>query len=306
MTPTRLESLRSSFTDHLQIVVGSLVIAIGVDFLMVPNKIVAGGITGISILLHHSVGTPVGLVLLAINTPIIWLGWRYGGGRHFLSRTIVGVIALSAGIDLLHGVVPPPTTDRLLIIFYGGLLDGLGLALVFRGRGTTGGIDIIGRLAHRWLGFGVGQTMLFINLLVYTLAAVVFGLEPAMIALMLAFVSAKVLDTVVSGFTAARSALIITPKWQELREVIIEKLGRGVTVLEGSGGLTRRSQPVLYVVVARSEIGRLKYRIQQVDENAFTAIFPAQEVVGGLVPRRSIEADGGVPRRSKRATEHGA
>jgi uncharacterized membrane-anchored protein YitT (DUF2179 family) len=293
MTKPRLDELRVHLTDYLQICVGSVIIGVGVSMLMVPNKIVAGGVTGVSILLHHTLDTPVGLVLLAINLPIIWLGWRYGGGRHFLSRTVVGVIALSLSIDLLHGLIEPPTTDRLLIIFYGGLLDGLGLALVFRGRGTTGGIDIIGRLAHRWLDLGVGQTMLSINLLVYTMAALVFGLEPAMIALMLAFVSAKVLDTVVTGFTAARSAFIITPKWQELREVILENLGRGVTVLDGYGGLTRKSQPVLYVVVARSEIGRLKRRIQQVDDNAFTAIFPAQEVVGGLVPRRSIEADGG-------------
>ena len=295
MSNDLFRNLRRNVIDYLQIILGSFVIAAGIDLLMVPNKIVAGGVTGISMLLHHTYGTPIGIVLGLINLPITFLGWKFGGGRHFLARTIIGVITLSVAIDLLHGIVPPPTSDRLLIIFYGGLLDGLGLALVFRGRGTTGGIDIIGRLAHRWFGIGVGQTMLVINLMVYTLAAVVFGLEPAMIALMLAFVSAKVLDTVVSGFTAARSALIITPKWQELREVIIDKLGRGVTVLDGHGGLSRRDQPVLYVVVARSETARLKHRINEVDPNAFTAILPAQEVVGGLVPRRSIEADAPSP-----------
>ena len=145
--------------DYAQIVVGSVLVAVGTNMFFVPNRVVSGGVTGISIILHYLAGTPVGAVVFALNLPLLWLGWRYAGGMGFFLRTLVSVVVISAGIDLTAAWVTAPTTDRLLVICYGGLMDGIGMGLVFRGRGTTGGTDVLARLAHRWLGVGIGQAV---------------------------------------------------------------------------------------------------------------------------------------------------
>jgi len=276
--------------DYVQIVVGSLMVAAGTNLFFVPNNVVSGGVTGISIIAHHLFDTPVGLVVLLLNLPLLWLGWRFAGGMRFFIRTAVSVLVLSLGIDLSAPFLVPPTHDRLLVICYGGLVDGLGMGLVFRGRGTTGGTDVLARLAHRFLGVGVGQALLAINVGIFAVAAFVFGAEAVMVALALAFVSARVLDVVQEGFSAARSALIISQDPDAVRQAVLERLGRGVTMLQGQGGFTGEQRPVLYVVVASYEVGRLKRLVAQVDPAAFVAITPAQEVLGeGFAPHGGEE-----------------
>ncbi len=275
--------------DYAQIVVGSLLVAVGTNMFFVPNRVVSGGVTGIAIIAHYTAGTPVGMVVLLLNVPLLALGWRYGGGMRFFLRTVVAVVILSAAIDLSAPLVPVPTTDRLLVICYGGLVDGLGLGLVFRGRGTTGGTDVLAQLARRALGVGIGQALLAMNVVIFVAAGFIFGAEPVMVALALAFVSARVLDTVQAGFSAARAALVISDRSGEVREAVIHRLGRGVTVLRGEGGFTGEPRPVLYVVVGAHEVGRLKRLVAEVDERAFVAISPAQEVLGEGFSPHSVE-----------------
>jgi uncharacterized membrane-anchored protein YitT (DUF2179 family) len=204
---------------------------------------------------------------------------------------VVSVLVLSAAIDLLAPLLTPPTSDRLLVICYGGLLDGLGMGLVFRGRGSTGGTDVLARLAHRFLGVGIGQALLAMNVVIFAAAGFIFGAEAVMVALALAFVSARVLDVVQSGFAAARSALIISTAPERVKTAVLERLGRGVTVLAGQGGYTGEPRPVLYVVVAAHEVGRLKRLVAEADPEAFVAIAPAQEVLGeGFSPHPEEEA----------------
>lgn len=271
--------------DYAQIVVGSALVGIGVNLFFVPNQVVSGGVTGIAILLHYGFGTPVGLVTLLLNLPLLVIGWRWAGGARFLVRTGIAVAVLSATIDLTGPYLTAPTTDRLLVICYGGLLDGLGMGLVFRGRGTTGGTDVIARIAHRFLGLGIGQTLLILNIAIFAAAAFQFGAEAVMVALALAFVSSRVLDMVQAGFSASRQAMIITEDPDGVRDAIFNHLRRGVTLLEARGGFTGRSRPMLYVVVAAHEVGRLKLRVAEVDPDAFVAISSAQEVFGeGFAP----------------------
>ena len=277
--------------DYAQIIAGSLMVAAGTNLFFVPNNVVSGGVTGLSIIAHHLFKTPVGMVVLLLNLPLLWLGWRFAGGIRFFVRTVVSVMVLSIGIDLTAPFLVPPTHDRLLVICYGGLLDGLGMGLVFRGRGTTGGTDILARLAHRYLGVGIGQALLAMNVAIFAGAAFLFGAEAVMVALALAFVSARVLDVVQTGFSAARAALIISQKPDAVREAVLGKLGRGVTVLHGQGGYTGEERPVLYVVVTPHEVGRLKRLVAHVDRAAFVAITPAQEVLGeGFAPHAGEEA----------------
>jgi uncharacterized membrane-anchored protein YitT (DUF2179 family) len=266
--------------DYTQIIVGAALVGLGTNWFFVPNKVVSGGVTGVSILLFYAFGTKIGLMNLVFNIPLLVIGWRFLGGLRFFIRTVVAVVVMSAVIDLSAPFLTPPTDDRLLVICYGGLIDGLGMGLVFRGRGTTGGTDVLARLANRYLGLGIGQTLLAINVLIFAAAAFQFGAEAVMVALALAWVSAKMLDTVQAGFSASRQAMIITDKPGPVRDAIFRHLGRGVTFLEASGGFTGRSRPMIYVVVAAHEVGRLKLRVAEVDDNAFVAISSAQEVLG--------------------------
>jgi len=246
---------------------------------------VSGGVTGIAILIHYAFGTPVGAVNLLLNIPLLIIGWRWAGGSRFLLRTGVAVAVLSATIDLTGPYLTAPTADRLLVICYGGLLDGLGMGLVFRGRGTTGGTDVIARIAHRFLGLGIGQTLLIINIAIFIVAGFQFGAEAVMVALALAFVSSRVLDMVQAGFSASRQAMIITTDPEGVRDAIFANLHRGVTIVEARGGFTGAPRPMLYVVVGAHEVGRLKLRVAEVDPNAFVAISSAQEVFGeGFTP----------------------
>jgi uncharacterized membrane-anchored protein YitT (DUF2179 family) len=266
--------------DYAQVVIGAVLVGLGTNLFFVPNKVVSGGVTGISILLHYQFGTPVGLMNLFFNIPLLFIGWRWAGGFRFFVRTAVAVIVMSATIDLTAAHLIPPTHDRLLVICYGGLLDGLGMGLVFRGRGTTGGTDVLARVANRFLGVGIGQTLLAINVLIFAAAAFQFGAEAVMVALALAWVSARVLDTVQAGFSVSRQAIIVTRHPAAVRDAIFHNLHRGVTMLEARGGYTGESRPMLYVVVAAHEVGRLKLRVAEADPDAFVAISSAQEVLG--------------------------
>ncbi len=278
--------------DYLEIVVGSLLVAAGTNLFFVPNKVVSGGVTGIAIIAHYLASSPVGLVVLALNVPLLAIGWKWAGGIRFFARTAVAVAVMSIAIDLTAPYLHPPTQDRLLVICYGGLLDGFGMGLVFRGRGTTGGTDILARLAHRYLGLGIGQTLLVVNILIFAAAGFIFGAEPVMVALAVAFVSARTLDLVQAGFSASRQAIIISSRPDAVRESIFTNLQRGVTVIEGHGGYTGRPQPILYVVVAAYEVGRLKRRVAEADPDAFVAISSAQEVLGEGFTPATTEDDG--------------
>lgn len=266
--------------DYAQIVAGALVVALGTNLFFVPNKVVSGGVTGIAIIAHYVFGTPVGMGVLVLNVPLLALGWRYGGGVRFFVRTLVAVVVMSAAIDLTAPYLAAPTSDRLLVIGYGGLLDGLGLGLVFRGRGTTGGTDVLAVLAQRWFGVPMGQSLLALNVLIFGLAAFAFSLEAVMIALALAFVSARVVDVAAEGFSTARAAMIITREADAVRQAVLERLGRGVTVLHGTGGYTGQDRPVLYIVLRPGEVAQLKRILADVDRRAFVAIAPAKEVLG--------------------------
>ncbi len=271
--------------DYSQIIIGSFLIGLGVNLFFIPNQVVSGGVTGIAILIHYAFDTPVGLVNLLLNIPLLIIGWRWAGGMRFLIRTGVAVAILSATIDLSGPYLTPPTADRLLVICYGGLLDGIGLGLVFRGRGTTGGTDVIARIAHRFFGLGIGQTLLAINIAIFAVAGLQFGPEAVMVALALAWVSSRVLDMVQAGFSASRQAMIITVDPDGVRDTIFANLHRGVTMLEARGGFTGKPRPMIYVVVGAHEVGRLKMRVAEVDPNAFVAISSAQEVFGeGFTP----------------------
>lgn len=266
--------------DYALVVVGAVCVALAADLFLIPNKVVSGGVVGVATILHYTVGTPVGVVTLALNVPLFLAGLCWAGGLRFAVRTAVAVVAMAVALDVLPPYLPETTSDPLLYTLYGGMLDGLGMGLVFRTGGTTGGTDILARLLQRFTSFNLGGILLAINVAILGTAAAVFGLEAALYALIVAYASSRVIDLVQEGFSHARAALIISSRPGIIRQRVMVQLGRGITVLEGEGGYTAARRQVLYCVVTQSEVSRLKRLVHEADPNAFIVISQAQEVLG--------------------------
>ncbi|MFO7607901.1 MAG: YitT family protein [Candidatus Krumholzibacteriia bacterium] len=266
--------------EYTSIIVGAAVCGVAIALLLEPNNIVPGGVTGLSMILKDLFGLPMGVVLVALNVPLVVFGWRFLGGMRLLVRTVVGLVVMAGAIDLVSAHTEVLTRDRLLVIFYGGMLSGVGLALVFRGRGTTGGADVLGRLANLWLDVPVGQAILALNVLVFGVAAFYYGFEEAAVALMVSFVATRALDAVMHGLVATRAALVVTERPDDVKESVRRHLHRSVTLLPAVGGFSGRPKTILYVVVARAEVARLKRRVTEADPAAFMTIISPAEVQG--------------------------
>jgi uncharacterized membrane-anchored protein YitT (DUF2179 family) len=266
--------------DYLMMTVGALLAALAVDFFLAPNDVVTGGITGAAMLLRTFFGTPIGLITLLANIPLFVIGFRSLGGLVFGVRTLYATVVMSLAIDLLAPYAQPITGDPLLYTLYGGMLDGLGVGLVFRARGTTGGIDIIARLLQQRTGIQPGRSMLGMNLLVFGAAFFGYGPEKVLYALLTAFVGSLALDYTLGAGTGARQALIVTDQPEAITQALLNDLGRGVTVLEGHGGYTGEARAVLLSVVERAEISFLKAIVGRTDPRAFVIIGEASEVLG--------------------------
>lgn len=266
--------------DYFLIVLGALLVALAADLFAIPNRVVPGGVTGIATMLHYGFGVPVGLVTLALNVPLFLAGMRWGGGIHFAVRTLLATVVMSLAIDFFATRVSPLTADPLLYTLYGGILDGIGIGLVFRARGTTGGTDILARLLNRWTGISSGTWLLVFNVLILGAAGLMFGWEQALYALILSFASSRAIDLVQEGLSYAKSVTIVSDRADAIRQAVLEQLGRGVTVLRGAGGYTEIERAVLFVVVAQSEVSQLKQLIYALDPRAFVVIGQAQEVLG--------------------------
>jgi len=269
-----------AIADYALIALGALLVAAAADIFLIPNRVVSGGLTGVSTVLYYLIGTPVGLVTFGLNIPLFLANVKWGGGWRAGVKTVYAVTIMSAAIDLLQPHLPRATADPLLYTVYGGLLDGLGLGLVFRAGGTTGGTDIIARLAHRFLGIKLGHTLLAANVVIIGSAALIFGLEPALYALLLAFVSSRVIDVVQEGLAQSRSTTIVSRRADAVRAAILEQMERGVTVLHGEGGYTGEPVDVLLCAVPQAEVSRLKRLVQEIDPQAFVIVAPASEVLG--------------------------
>jgi uncharacterized membrane-anchored protein YitT (DUF2179 family) len=277
---SRSSRVLSFFYDYALILVGSLLLAANVPLFLEPNHVVATGVTGIGMLTYFLWGWPIGLVTFLLNIPLILVGLKWGGGPKLLIRTIFSVVVMALGIDLFNRFLSPVQVDPLLYTLFGGLLDGIGIGLVLRGRGTTGGTDIAAQVLSRYRGISFGRVLIVLNGIVLAGAALVVGWVPVLYALVVSFVSGRVVDFVQEGVAYARAAIIITDHYEAVQEAVFEKLGRGVTVLEARGGYSRKTRPALYIVVYRSQIMLLKDIIAAIDPAAFVVVSEAHEVLG--------------------------
>jgi len=270
---------RRVVTAYAWITVGSAIIALALNIFLVPNKIAAGGVSGLATITYHLLNIPVGWMLLALNIPLFLLSFRELGGQVFV-RSIFGALLTSVFVELTNNLVPVMTRDVLLAAIYGGILSGLGMGIVLRAGGTTGGTDLVARLLHKFFPVTVGQGLLGADFVVISLAGIFFNAELALYALLSLLITSKTIDLVQEGISFAKAAFIITDHWEEVTQGIFRELGRGVTALQSKGMFTGEERPLLLCVVGKTEESRLKDLIYDIDPRAFVFITDAHEVLG--------------------------
>jgi uncharacterized membrane-anchored protein YitT (DUF2179 family) len=273
-----------SIRDYSLILAGSLIQAIGLRLFLVPAELASGGVSGISQLINHFTGWPIGLMVFIGNLPLFFLGWRMLGGSKFTIRTLVAVVTYSFFTDALLWLPFVPktgiTNDLVLNSLYGAVVSGIGYGLVYRGQGTSGGSDILARILNRWRGISMTQSYLMTDAVVILGAGFVFGWQKALYALITLYVSGLVVDTTLEGARSVRSAMIVTDQCKEISSRILDEMERGVTILNGTGAYTGEARPVLYCVVTRSEVQQLKRIVHELDPKAFMVVGAAHEALG--------------------------
>ncbi|MCL4562595.1 MAG: YitT family protein [Chloroflexi bacterium] len=268
--------------DYALILIGAILQALALRLFLIPSELVSGGVSGLAQLINAYTTWPIGLMVLVGNIPLFLLGWRFLGGPRFVLRTAVAVAVFSVFTDLPVGILPPAgvTQDFFLNALYGGLLLGIGLGLVYRGQGTSGGSDILARVLNFRFHVSISQSYLFSDGIVILLAGFAFGWEKALYALVMIYVSSLAAEAASEGSEIIRTALIVSNHAEEIAERISEAMERGATILPGTGAYSGAERPVLYCVVSRAEVHQLKALVREVDPAAFMVIGMAHEALG--------------------------
>jgi len=273
---------RKAIADYLFIVLGALVQAVSMRLFLIPGLMVSGGISGAAQIIQYFTNWPIGVMVFLGNVPLFILGWRYLGGTRFALRTAVAVTLFSIFTDGLAFFLPAKgiTDDIFLLALYGGVLLGVGLGLVYRGRGTSGGSDILGRILNHKKGVSISQAYLITDGLVVLASGFAFGWERALYGFIVIYISGLSAELVSEGNNILRMAMIVTNHPDEVSGQICKILERGVTILPGTGAWTGQPRPVLYCVLSRAEINVLKTIVSETDPKAFMVIGQVNEALG--------------------------
>ncbi|MBC8081040.1 MAG: YitT family protein [Gorillibacterium sp.] len=268
------------------IMLGTAIYAFGINYFVIPNELMEGGVTGVSLLLHYAADISPAITTLVLNIPLFIIGLRAFGKRS-MAWTLAGIVSLSIFLRVFElmtdegwfkGFASPD--DYLLITLYAGLSIGCGLGIVFRTGATTGGVDIIARLLNRWKGWSMGQIILIMDILVIGGSLFYLPKEKILYTLVAVFVGSKTIDFITEGTYSARAFTIISDHAEYLAERINVEMDRGVTLFPAHGSYSKQPKNVIYCVVARHEATRLKSLVHEKDPHAFIIIGNVQDVYG--------------------------
>ncbi len=275
--------------DYAFIIVGAVLQALAMVLFLVPGRLAAGGVSGAAQIISTYTGWPIGVMIIIGNIPLFFLGWRFLGGRRFMIRTVVAVVLYSVLLDLLTQVLSAGlSTDPVLNSLYGGVVGGVGMGLVFRGQGTSGGTDILARLLVMWRGVSLSQSYLLTDAVIVLLAGLTFSWDLALYALVALYVSGLAAELVTEGSAVVRTATIISAEAEAVAAAIMRELQRGVTMWPGTGMYSGQPRRILFCAVSRAEITQLKAIIHECDPAAFVVIGQAHEALGeGFKPLKS-------------------
>lgn len=271
---------------YIFLMIGAIFASIGLEIFLVPNNIVDGGIIGISIMASYITKIPLGVFILILNLPFLFLGYKQIG-KTFVFSTLFSVSVLAIGVSVLHPI-PGLTSDSLLASIFGGIILGIGVGLIIRYGGSLDGTEIVAIIFTKKSAFSVGETVMFFNIFILSSAGLVFGWDRAMYSIIAYFIAFKVIDITIEGLDESKAVIIVSDKTEIIADLLMQRLGRGVTFIAGKGGYTKEQRYLLYSVVTRLEIAKLKSIIADIDPDAFVTINDVHEVLGGRTLKRAI------------------
>lgn len=278
-------SFKRSAFDYLLIFFGTLFMALALNIFFEPNNIVIGGATGVAVIIKYLTrnivdgGLSLGLLNLFINVPLFLVAFKMLGVR-FVGKTVVATLMLSFNLELTSGC-RAFYGDFIIISVFGGVLTGVGLALIFRARATTGGSDLAASLIHHKLKqYTISVILLLIDVIIIGCGYFIFGFSSTMYAVISVFVTSKVIDAVLEGVSFAKATYIISDRYQEICDTIFKELDRGVTAIYGKGMYSGDDKNILLCIVSQKEVFKLKEVAKKVDTNAFIMVADVREVLG--------------------------
>ncbi|MEE1130677.1 MAG: YitT family protein [Caryophanon sp.] len=277
MTNVQYE-FKDTLLEYVYVIAGAVVIALGFNLFLLPNQVASGGVSGISTILNGLFDWNAGLVQYAFNIPLFIAGVIILG-KNFGMKSLVGTLTLPA-IVLLTQSWQPVTLNPLLGAIFGGIVVGFGIGLVFKGKASTGGTDLLAQIITKYTGLTLGTSVLLIDGVIAVSAALVFDIEKGLYAIIGLYVTTKTIDVIQLGFSQSKMVYIISDKEDELRDTIYAQIDRGVTKVPAIGGYTKKERSMLIVVVYQTEFTRLKQVVQTVDPKAFVIVSDAYEVLG--------------------------
>jgi uncharacterized membrane-anchored protein YitT (DUF2179 family) len=276
---------RKTFIDYFLITVGSILTAMSIVSFMVPNNIIAGGVSGLAIIVYRVFGLWVGAQMFVYNIVLFLLAFvTLGVG--FGMKSIYSAVLMSLTVDLLQKLSFPvfdasSTQDGfLLVAIYGGVIAGAGMGLVLWRGASTGGTDIVAMILSKYLGFSTGTGLLISDSLITLLAVVVFGPIAAMYGIITIFTTSKTIDGIIEGIGNTRTAFVISKESEAIKEKVINEMERGTTMIKATGGFSGEDRPVLMVSIRRREIGQLRHIVKTTDRRAFVIVVNNSEVFG--------------------------
>ncbi len=258
---------------------GSVLVAVAVNGLLIPHRFLAGGFTGLALILHYLFPwlPSVSVLYLLLNVPVFVMGWRMIG-RRFLLYSLAGAIVLSMALQWVTWTFP--ALDRVMAALLAGIIIGVGMGLILRSLGSTGGTDILAVILVKRFSVRLGNTYLAFNATILTAGALTFSLEGALYTLVMIFVSANITNLVVTGLSQRKAVFIVSQHWKDISQGVLNEIKRGATVIPARGAYTGQTERMIYTVISFHELGRLKSIVHRSDPTAFVVVTNTLEVMG--------------------------
>ena len=286
----KMGNIKNQIVRLVFLAFGAFIAGFALEGFLIPNNMIDGGIVGISIMVSYLTKANLGVLILCINIPFIFLAVKKLG-KLFVFQTLYAITMLGISVNVFRHHIA--TDDILLATVFGGVVLGIGVGLVLRHNAAMDGTEILSiRLAKR-SGFSIGEIIMFFNVFIYAAAGFLYGWDKAMYSVLVYFIAYKVIDIVLEGLNESKSVNIISDKAEEIGNALIKKLDIGVTYMKGRGGYTGEEKDIIYCVISRLELASLKDLVKSIDKTAFLAVENVHEVEGVRIKEKRAR----IPRR---------
>jgi uncharacterized membrane-anchored protein YitT (DUF2179 family) len=281
---------KRNFKDLILVAAGIFSAAFGFKGFLLTNEFIDGGATGISLLISNTTGVPLYMLIIGINIPFIFMGYRVVS-KAFAVKTALAIVGLA--ICVANVEFPNVTNDNILVAIFGGFFLGTGIGLSVRGGAVIDGTEILAIFLSRKLGTTIGDIIILINIFVFSAAAYLLSIEIAMYSMITYLSASKMLDFIVEGIDEYMGVTIVSTHYAEIRQMIIEKMGRGITVYKGEKGFGTRGESeevnILFTVITRLEMNKLNTEIQTIDPHAFVVMNSIKDTKGGMIKKKALK-----------------